>query len=279
MRLQISEAVDDVDAMRFQALRPDDVIPLVEARFQLHEHGDLLAGFRGLDQQIDQRRVRADPVQRHLDRDDVRILHRRLQESFDRSERLIRMVNQHVLVAKLVEKHFGIFVKTPERVRREGWVLELRTMNLRELHPVAEAETVRRPQDDLFGDLEILGEDVEHARRHRGVDLQQRDGAVTQLLQAAVDGLQQIVGFVLLNLEVGVADHAEQMRAFHLCARKELLHVRVNDVFEEDEGLSPCVRDVLRQLDESRQDVGYLDACELRPVPVPDDHRKVLAEI
>ena len=70
-----------------------------------------------------------------------------------------------------------------------------------------------------------------------GVDLQQRDRAVPQLLQAAVDGLEQVVGLVLLDLEVGVANDAEQMRALHLRSGEELLHVRVDDVLEEDERL------------------------------------------
>ena len=32
--------------------------------------------------------------------------------------------------------------------------------------------------NDVVGDLEILDEDIEHARRHVRFDLQQRDGAV-----------------------------------------------------------------------------------------------------
>ena len=58
----------------FQPRRPGDVVALVEARLQLDQHRDLLALLGGLDQQIDQRRVGADAVERHLDRDDVRIV-------------------------------------------------------------------------------------------------------------------------------------------------------------------------------------------------------------
>ena len=52
------------------------------------------------------------------------------------------------------------------------------------------------------------------------LDLQQRDRAVPELLQAAFDGLEQVVGLVLLDLEVGVADDAEQVRALDLRARE-----------------------------------------------------------
>ena len=61
--------------------------------------------------------------------------------------------------------------------------------------------------------------------RHVGFDLQQRQRAVAQLLQAAVDGLEQVVGLVLLDHHVGVADDAEQVRAFDLRAGEQLLDV------------------------------------------------------
>ena len=73
VRLQVLDAVDDVHAGILQPRRPLDVVPLVEPRLQLDQHGDLLPGVGGVDQQVDQRRVRADPVQRHLDADHVRI--------------------------------------------------------------------------------------------------------------------------------------------------------------------------------------------------------------
>ena len=75
---------------------------------------------------------------------------------------------------------------------------------------------------------------VKHAPRHVGFDLQQRQRAVAQLLQAAVDRLEQVVGLVLLDHHVGVADDAEQVRAFDLRAREELLDVAADHVLEED---------------------------------------------
>src|SRR6185503_7380138 len=128
-------------------------------------------------------------------------------------------------------------------------------MQLCELHPVAKSKPVGGAQDDVFGDLEVLRKNVEHARWHRRVDLQQRNGAVPKLLQAAVDGFEQVVGFVLFDLEISIADDPEQMRAFDLRSREELLHVRVDDIFEEYERLSLRLREVFRELNESWQRV------------------------
>ena len=50
------------------------------------------------------------------------------------------------------------------------------------------------------------------ALRHRRFDLEQRRRAVTQLLERPIHRLEQVVGVVLADLDVGVANHAEQVR-------------------------------------------------------------------
>ena len=84
----------------------------------------------GLDQQVDQRRVGADAVERHLDRDDLRIVDGGAQERLDRGERIERMVEQEVLVGNLFEDLVGV-VGRPQRARDEGRILQRRTVQLR----------------------------------------------------------------------------------------------------------------------------------------------------
>ena len=103
--------------------------------------------------------------------------------------------------------------------------------------PVAESHAVRRAHDDVLVDLEVLDQDVQHPARHRLVDFEQRERAVAQLLQAAVDGLEQVVGLVFLDHHVGVADDAEQVRAPDLGAGEQLLDVLLDDVLEERESV------------------------------------------
>ena len=104
-------------------------------------------------------------------------------------------------------------------------ILQRRPVQLRERVPVAEPHPLGGAHDDVLVDLEVLDQDVQHAPRHVGFDLQQRQRAVAQLLQAAVDRLEQVVGLVLLDHHVGVADDAEQVRAFDLRAGEQLLDV------------------------------------------------------
>ncbi len=145
-------------------------------------------------------------------------------------------------------------------------------MEARELHPVGKAEPVRRAKNHVFVDLEILGQDVEHAVRHARFDLQQRQSAVAQLPQAAVDGFEQIVGLVLLNHHVGVAYHAKEVRALDLSLREQLVDVGLDDVFDERERLARFVghrrtAEPIRQRHESRQLSGtFTRANFVRPL-------------
>ena len=151
-------------------------------------------------------------------------------------------------------------------------------MDPRELVPVAEAEPLDAAHHHVVADAEVLDQDIEHARRHVGLDLQQRDRSAPELAQAAIHTLEQVVGVVVLDREIGIADDAEQVRAVHLRARKELVDVGAYHVFEEDEGVRP-VAQALRQRHESRQDVGHLHARELDAPAVPHYHREVHAQV
>jgi hypothetical protein len=94
------------------------------------------------------------------------------------------------------------------------------------------------PHDDVLSGLEVLDQNVEDAHRHVVPDLQQRDRAMAKLLEAAVHAFQQVVRLGLFDLQVGVAHHPEQMRAFHLRAREELVDVGADHVLHEYVGQS-----------------------------------------
>src|SRR5207253_8172823 len=72
-----------VDASRLEALRPADVQLLVESRFQLNEHGYVLAESGRSPQCVPQRRRPAGPIQRELDRGDGGIVRRLGDEALE----------------------------------------------------------------------------------------------------------------------------------------------------------------------------------------------------
>ena len=104
VRLQVRHTVDDVRARGLQAVGPADVVALVEPRLEFDEHRHLLAGFGRLDEKIDERRIVADAVERHLDGNDVRIARGGAEERFDRAEGLKRHVHEPLSRCRMSSK-------------------------------------------------------------------------------------------------------------------------------------------------------------------------------
>ena len=106
--LVADHAIDDLDAGILQPVGQAQVGFLVEARAQLHHHGDVLAVARGLDQVLDDGRILARPVQGLLDGQDVGIRGGLLDQFQHRRERVERMVQQHVAARHPLEDAFRI---------------------------------------------------------------------------------------------------------------------------------------------------------------------------
>ena len=96
--LEPEDAIDDLRPRLFESLGPVDVGFLVEAGHQLDDHGDFLAATGGVDQRLHQHRVDAGAVNSLLDRDHVRIVCGLADELDHRLERLVRVVQQDVVL-------------------------------------------------------------------------------------------------------------------------------------------------------------------------------------
>ena len=107
---------------------------------------------------------------------------------------------------------------------------------LRQLRPVAEAQAIAASAATTSSLTSKFS--TRMLRTRVGMSASTCSSAIAprrSCLQAAVDGLEQVVGLVLLDLEVGVADDAEQVRALDLRAGEQLLDVGADHVLEEDE--------------------------------------------
>ena len=91
--------------------------------------------------------------------------------------------------------------------------------------------------------------------RHGALDLEAHDLAEAAPAQLLLHGHEQVVGLVLLDVEVGVAGDAEEVVRLHLHAREE--HVEVG----RDDALQQHVR-ARRHLPHARQHRRHLDARE-----------------
>ena len=141
VRLQPHDAVDDVDARLLERLGPDDVVLLVEARLQLHEDGDLLAVLGRADERRDDRRFGPGPVERHLDRERLRVVRRPLDHLDDRAEGVVRVVEEDVAGAdRREDRGVGRGRRTGGTAGVNGGSFRSRRSSFTSGHEVAAAE-------------------------------------------------------------------------------------------------------------------------------------------
>ena len=104
VRLETHEAEHHVHAGPLQVPRPGDVVGLVEPRLELHERRHVLAVLGRLGQRAHDRAVAAArAIERLLDGQHLRIAGRQLDEIEHRHERLVRMVQQNVVLGNFGE--------------------------------------------------------------------------------------------------------------------------------------------------------------------------------
>ena len=96
MRLQTGDAVDDLSASIDEIGGTFEIACFIEAGFQLHEHGDVLAGLRGTNQGGDDAAVLGGAVEDLFDRDDVRICGGFFDEGEDGIEAFKGMMQEDV---------------------------------------------------------------------------------------------------------------------------------------------------------------------------------------
>ena len=252
VRLVADDAVDHVRANLLELRRPVDIGLLVEAGEQLDDDGDFLAALRRVDQDLHHLGVDAGAVHGLLDGHDVGILRGLLDEVDHQPERLVRVVQQDVVLADGGE-HVGPLDHAPGQAGRERPVLELRRVDLvRDLH---QAHEVHRPADLIqvvVHQPELLQQELDHLRRALVRGLEPHRFAEAPLRQLALQRRAQVLDLFLVHVQVAVAGDAELIAAQHLHAGEQLAYVRVDDGGQEHETMV-AAGDLARQLDHARQ--------------------------
>ncbi len=216
VRLQPDHAVHDVDAGALQLLGPVDVGRLVEAGLQLDEHGDLHAPLGGAHQAADDRAVATGPVQRHLDALHPRVVGGLLDERLGAAgEALVRVVHEDRPVAHhRHERAVGLLGEgdAPGGDRRPRPVLEVGAVEPVQLPQEAEVDRAAEAVHVGRVDLELAHEQVEHLVAHALGDLEAHGLVEAPPAQLHLQRLEQVLGLLVLQRQVGVAGDPERRR-------------------------------------------------------------------
>ena len=258
--LEAMQSIDHMAACLFEHLRPVDIIFLVKARLQLDEHRNLLAVLRRLRECCDNRRIAADPVQRLLDREHIRIRRRLLYELNHRLEGHIRMMQQDIASADL-RKNIFLIVHARNRlwaVRRIA--VRVHPVNPVQFHQKGQIKRSADPIDIILFYRKLLLQNFQKLRLHFILYLQTDDLSPLTLLQLLLNLLEQICRIVLVNRQIRIPHDPVRVRTDDIVVQKQLVNVALDDFFKQCHTLFP-VRSV-RKPDNPRQYRRYLYRCK-----------------
>ena len=157
--------------------------------------------------------------------------------------------------------------------RHERGVLEVLAREVGDVVQPAQVERTRDPDDLLRRDAELGREQLEHLRGDRLLDLEAHRRAEPAPQQLLLESLQQVLGVVLLDLEVLVAGDPEGVELQHLHAGEQSLEVLADHVLQRHEPL-------VAQRDEPAERRRHLHPREvlLAGLRVPHQHGHVERE-
>ena len=219
--LQLDEAEHDLHAGAFKVARPADIGLLVEARLEFDQRGDGFAGFGGLGQRPDDRGVGRGAVERLLDRDDVGIARRLLQEIHHHVERFIRVVDDEILLPDRREAIAAMIADAVGIARRIGHEFEIGPVEAGDLPHLVERQHAVDAEHAVVGDAERALHEAPQFGRHRRLDVEPDHRSAAAPLERGLEQPHQIFGF-FEDFDFGVADDAERADPFHRIAGKQL---------------------------------------------------------
>ena len=108
MNLKAFQAVNDLAARLLKHPGPADVVLLVKPRPQLHKDDDFLAVLSRLAQRLHDLALLCQSVERHLDREDIVILRRLIEQIQERADRFVRIRQQLIALFDLFYNTFTV---------------------------------------------------------------------------------------------------------------------------------------------------------------------------
>ena len=241
MHLVVVEAVDYMAPGLLEALRPFDVVALVEPCAQLEQRHHLLAVFGGSDKRLGKLRLAGQTVQGNLNGYDVGVDGRFLQQLHERVHGLVGIRQQDVALAYLV--HYAPRALELGRPgRREGRVGQLRALLLGKMVAQAPGEAEVQRDDGVVHLAALQAELLQHHlldhRRQRALAFQAHRRQACALLQQALHVLAVVFVLLVARLvcvDVGVARNADHVGVLNLVHREDFRREHLDGVLQQDE--------------------------------------------
>ena len=214
-------AIHHVRAHGFELACPVDVVFFVKARHQFHHHGNLFTGRGGGHQRGHQIGIAAGAVDGHFNRHHVRIARGLLNQAHGGLERLIGVVQQHVLLAHHVQQR-AVFA---QQLRGAGAVRG--EFEVGAIHHIGHGHQPHQVNRALYAvklgaaELELAKQKVIHMLGAVIRHFQAHGAAVLAVAQLAHNGGAQVFNVFFVYAQIAVAGEAELVAAFDGHAGKQ----------------------------------------------------------
>mmetsp|Transcript_5394 Transcript_5394/g.16325 ORF Transcript_5394/g.16325 Transcript_5394/m.16325 type:complete len:850 (-) Transcript_5394:314-2863(-) len=256
--LEADESVGHRAPGRLELLGVRHVPRLVEPRLELHQDGHLLPPLGCLEQGFDHRAVVGRPVDRGLDRQHIRIRRRFLEEPEGRAlETLVRVVDQDVAPADRVEDALPPVGRSPLRLTHRGAgrvrahgdrgvprVLEFRKVGVRGNLERLQVRQIQKRLDvvdvPLRVELQLVRQEIDQVVWGPLQHLQPHERGEHPFPDFLRDHLQQVLGLILVPLQLGVPRHPVRPGVQDLPAAEELIQVADDELLHGKEGYPPA---------------------------------------
>ena len=261
---QAYQTVNHMAARFFQHSGPYNIIFLVKAGLQLHQHRHLLAVLCRLGQRRNDRGIAADPVEGLLDGQNLRILCRLPDKVHHRGKGLVRMVQQNISFEDFV-KNMAAGRQLWHRLGRIPGRLQMpEALHAVNLH---QHRQIQRPLNgiNILGFYtQLLLQDLQKPLVAVGSHFQPDGLPPLTFLQLLFYLLQKVGRLVLLYGQVRIAHDSEGIRAHNVIIQKELVDIPFNNFFQKDN--FPRVLSC-GQLHHTAQHAGYLHHGKFQFLP------------
>ena len=169
-----------------------------------------------------------------IDGQDVRVLGGLLEHVDHRAERIIGMEQQEIVRLERFQ-HILRVNELGRDVGREGPVLQLRPVDREHLPEVHQAHRRIGLEYEVPGQVQFLGQHLDHPIGHVLPHLQAHWRADPSALHSLLHRGQQVRGVFQLDRYLGVPGDAEGVGGHDLQAREEEIQIRRDEVLQEDE--------------------------------------------
>ena len=237
MGLESDHAIHHVGADLFQFGCPVEIGFLIKAGQQFHHDGDFLAALRCIDEVFHQHRIRSGAIDRLLDCHHIGVFGSLFQELDDRTEGLIRMVQQDVAIL-YGGKHIRRFFQRARQPWHEGG--EFERCHVDQIGDLHQAHQIHRSVDPVqvgLREFELFQQEVFHFRRAADGDFEADGVAKVPLRQFTLQRRAQVRDFLVIQEQVAVARHAKRIGAQHVHALKQRADKGLQHVGQQHEAM------------------------------------------